>query len=169
MVMSRFSILQYNVHKSKDKVMAPLLADPRTKELDIIAIQEPWQNPFTPATYCPGTSGFLPAYGDSKGRRSCFLVNKRLASNKWSVEYPSLDLCVLKVSTEECDLWIYNVYSQPLGGYNVVDYPSPISLLPDLLARGGEHLVLGDFNLHHPLWSGLGNPTVHLAAEALID
>jgi endonuclease/exonuclease/phosphatase family metal-dependent hydrolase len=50
-----------------------------------------------------------------------------------------------------------------------MDYPSPIPLLPVLLQRRGEHIVLGDFNLHHPLWSGLGNPTIHLAAEPLIE
>ena len=34
-------ILQYNVQKSKDKVIALLLADLRTHEFDIIALQEP--------------------------------------------------------------------------------------------------------------------------------
>jgi hypothetical protein len=31
-------ILQYNVQKSKNKVMVPLLADPRVQEFDIIAL-----------------------------------------------------------------------------------------------------------------------------------
>lgn len=166
--MKDFSVLQYNVHKSKDRVMAPLLADPQTREFDVLAIQEPWQNPYVNATYCPQSSGFTPAYND-KTRRSCFLVNKRLPSNSWSVTYPSEDLCVLRINLGERTTWIYNVYSQPPGGYSVTDYPSPVGLLSELLARQGEHLVLGDFNLHHPLWSGLGNPTVHLAAEHLIE
>ena len=44
--------------------MAPLLADARTKEYDILAIQEPWQNPFENRTYCPSLSGFVAAYDD---------------------------------------------------------------------------------------------------------
>jgi hypothetical protein len=47
------SILQYNVNKSRDKVMAGLLADERALEYDIIAIQEPWRNPFYHTTYHP--------------------------------------------------------------------------------------------------------------------
>ena len=34
-------ILQYNVNKSKNKVLAGLLADLRVREFDIIAVQEP--------------------------------------------------------------------------------------------------------------------------------
>ena len=35
------SILQYNVHKSRDMVMATLLRDPRVRECNILAIREP--------------------------------------------------------------------------------------------------------------------------------
>ena len=34
-------ILQYNVRKSRDTVMATLLRDPRVMDYDILAIQEP--------------------------------------------------------------------------------------------------------------------------------
>ena len=34
-------ILQYNINKLKNKVLAGLLADPRVREFDIIVIQEP--------------------------------------------------------------------------------------------------------------------------------
>ena len=34
-------ILQYNVNKSKNKVLTGLLTDPRVREFDIIAVQEP--------------------------------------------------------------------------------------------------------------------------------
>lgn len=43
---STLSIVQYNVMKSKDIVMATLLRDPNVQEYDILAIQEPWRNPF---------------------------------------------------------------------------------------------------------------------------
>lgn len=38
------NILQYNVHKSRDTVMATLLRDPQIAEYDVLAIQEPWRN-----------------------------------------------------------------------------------------------------------------------------
>jgi hypothetical protein len=40
-----------------------------------------------------------------------------------------------------------------------------------LLEEEGEqpHLVLGDFNLHHPIWGGARLPTAHLAAERLVE
>ena len=42
-------------------------------------------------------------------------------------------------------------------------------MLMDLLEQEGDHIVLGDFNLHHPLWCGIWNPTAHKAADQLID
>jgi hypothetical protein len=38
--MRELQLLQYNVQKSKDKVMVPLFEDPRIWDFDIIAIQE---------------------------------------------------------------------------------------------------------------------------------
>ncbi len=51
-------ILQYNVHKSKDIVMALLLRDLHIKSYDILAIQEPSRNNFTPTTYHPLKDSF---------------------------------------------------------------------------------------------------------------
>ena len=39
-------ILQYNVQKSRDVVLASLFQNSKTLEYDILAIQEPWRNPF---------------------------------------------------------------------------------------------------------------------------
>jgi Endonuclease-reverse transcriptase len=46
------------------------------------------------------------------------------------------------------------------------------SILDDLrtaLTRRGRHLVVGDFNLHHPLWAGPEYPHTDAAATDLID
>jgi hypothetical protein len=148
--------------------MSPLLADSRIASYDLIALQEPWQNPYCNRTYCPSASGFLPAYDDRK-RRSCFLINRRLDPTLWSVEYPSPDLAVLCLQAEDRTVWIYNIYSPPPGSYSIDQYDTPISILPDLLSRDGDHLLLGDFNLHHPMWCGPRNPTAHKAADRLVD
>jgi hypothetical protein len=42
---AQLKILQYNVHTTQGKVMAPFLADPRIFEFSVLAVQEPWQNP----------------------------------------------------------------------------------------------------------------------------
>lgn len=46
-------VLQYNVQKSRDVVLASLFQDPRILEYDILAIYEPWRNPFTATSYHP--------------------------------------------------------------------------------------------------------------------
>jgi len=38
-------ILQYNVMRSRDEVMATLLRDPKIQDYDILALQEPWKKP----------------------------------------------------------------------------------------------------------------------------
>jgi hypothetical protein len=65
-------------------------------------------------------------------------------------------------------IWIYSLYSQPPGGYSIRDYNSPILLLENLIRQEGEHIILGDFNLHHPIWSGIQNPTIHEVVEPLV-
>jgi hypothetical protein len=50
---TQLRILQYNVRKSKDTVMATLLRDKKAAEYDIIDVQEPWVNPFMATTHHP--------------------------------------------------------------------------------------------------------------------
>jgi len=166
--MNKLQILQYNVQKGKNKVMTPLLTDTRVHSYDIIAIQKPWTNPFTPTTYCLSCSPFTVAYDNCK-RRSCFLINKEINSEQWDVKFPSSDLCVLNLRLRALDMWIYNIYSQSSRNLSNTDYTSPIFLLPALVRRKREHIILGDFNLHHPWWSGPSNPTIHAAAESLVE
>ena len=148
--------------------MAPLLADKATASYDILALQEPWQNPYKNATYYPSSLAFYVAYNNQE-RQSCFLINKNLNINSWDIDYSGPDVCSLRLQLPDIVLWIHNIYNQPPGSYSTTSSPSSLTLLPGLLAREGEHLVLGDFNLHHPLWSGPRNPAVHLAAEPLVE
>ena len=77
--MIELRVVQYNVHKRKD-VMALLLRDLGAREIDIIAIQEPWLNKHAPATYCLSSCPFIPVFS-KKYKRSCLLINKRLDIN----------------------------------------------------------------------------------------
>ena len=51
------------MHKRKD-IMALLVGSQAAREFDVLAIQEPWVNPFHPATYCPSSSPFTPVFKD---------------------------------------------------------------------------------------------------------
>ena len=76
------SILQYNVMRSKNKVMASLLQDERIQVFDLIAIQEPWKNSTVNTTHHPCGQYFDLVYLDEPDTRTCFLVNKRIPNAK---------------------------------------------------------------------------------------
>lgn len=95
---STLSTLQYNVRKSKDTVMATLLRDPRIQEYDILAIQEPWKNPFSATTHHPAKDFFhlcYPAMEEGESARVCFFINKQLDHSKWHFRNAGGDLCTL--------------------------------------------------------------------------
>jgi exonuclease III len=169
--MKELRILQYNVHK-RDSVMALLLNDLRARDIDIIAIQEPWQNTHVTATYCPGSCPFVPIF-KKEGTRSCLLVNKRLDINQWDARVTSKDLCSVRLLCAGKKIWVHSVYSPPPGSHSTraTQYPNPLDHLATLLEEEGDcqHLIVGDFNLHHPIWSGDRVPVAHTAAERLIE
>ena len=165
--MRSLKILQYNVQKSKDKVLIPLFKDEKTREFDIIAVQEPWRNPSQPTTYNRRNGDFHLAF-PPQGGRACFYINKKLDLNYWSVTFTSPDMCSLKIRIDDNDIWVHNLYSEPPGGLQVVNFNSPIPLLNQALSQLGEHILVGDFNLHHPIWGGIQDPIQHEAASHLI-
>jgi len=143
-------ILQYNVQKSRDVVMAGLFQDQRVLDFDILAIQEPWRNPYTATSYHPLKTHFQLAYPEDNSTRVCFYVNTRIDPSTWTVSHFSADLSRLTLhrAENEKNIHIYNVYNE-VGS-------DTLSTLGDALAQGDENdetVVLGDFNLHHPLWS----------------
>jgi len=152
----QLSILQYNVNKSREQVMAPLLADENTWEYDIIAIQEPWRNKFQTTTYHPIKDRFDLVYNTHRKTRVCFFINRHLKGT-WSHIHHTPDLDSLHLQIQDGDqrktLHIHNIYNPIEGTENRQ------STLPDLRKaleedRRGEHLIVGDFNLHHPMWAG---------------
>ncbi|KAI1001859.1 hypothetical protein K3495_g6341 [Podosphaera aphanis] len=151
--------------------MSPLIADPETCTYDILAIQEPWFNRQTSSTHCPSSSPFSLGY-EPGHRRSCFLVNRRLDPDTWSISFGSTDVSSLYLNTETGVLAIHNVYCPPVGSYSSRSCPEQLDTLRGVLSSSPsntQHIVLGDFNFHHPLWSGVYCPTQHLAASHLLD
>lgn len=152
------SILQYNVNKSREQVMAPLMADENVWKYDIIAIQEPWRNKFQAATYHPVKDRFDLVYNTTEGTRVCFFIN-HLLKGTWSYTHhtPDLDSLHLKILDGEIErtVHVHNVYN-PIGRIRGAN-PGTIPDLRKALEtnHSDEHIVLGDFNLHHPMWAGL--------------
>jgi hypothetical protein len=168
-----FEILQYNTHKSKDKVMATFLRDPEVLKASIIAIQEPWKNEYDDTTHQPArlTHQLLhPKAVDSVRARVALYINKKIDPAMWthttvSPDYQILHLRHLRGDTPH-NLYIHNIYN---------DTKSPIStfdLLHRELTRLGrsqtiEHLVIGDMNVHHPAWGGPGTKIDNEGTELL--
>ena len=143
-------ILQYNVRKSKDVVLDSLFRLPRVLEYDILAIQEPWRNPFKATTYHPLKTHFHLIYLDDASTRVCFYINKRIDPATWSVSCISKDIISLSIRSlhSNRNINMFNVYNE-VG-------TDTLTILEEAfgeLEPSAEAVVLGDFNLHHPLWS----------------
>ena len=94
------SILQYNVMRSKDIVMATLLRDQNILEYDILAIQEPWRNPFMSTSHNPIPESFhlfFPQDTRDAPARVCFFINKRLDETTWRDTERTRDVCTLTI------------------------------------------------------------------------
>lgn len=143
-------ILQYNVQKSREVVLASLFQNPRVLEYDVLAIQEPWRNTFTATSYHPLKTHFQLIYAPEAATRVCFYVNKRIDPGVWSVTSISKDITSLKISNPRSRkiIHIFNVYNEV-----TTDTLSILAEALGGLSSTSEMIVLGDFNLHHPLWS----------------
>ncbi|EKG09193.1 Endonuclease/exonuclease/phosphatase [Macrophomina phaseolina MS6] len=142
--------------RSRAKVMAPLFRDRRTREFDIIALQEPWKNPFRDTTYHPLKREFELLHFNGPAR-TCIFVNKRIAPSSWTVTYHTSDLCILHLklannSNAGGAVYIYNVYSPPRTTGASSSLYTLAAALRDYPTD--QYIVLGDFNLHYPLWTG---------------
>jgi exonuclease III len=173
---NRLNILQYNVRKSRDMVMASLLRDPGTYDFDIIAIQEPWKNPYTATTHHPAKDRFHLCYpiGDTEGSaRVCFFVNKKIDQKRWRFEERTRDICSIVIDQTDDQqsqerVVIHNVYNPLKTSSN---RQSALPQVREALEhhQTNEQVLLGDFNLHHPLWGGLNREATDPESDDLID
>ena len=75
------------------------------------------------------------------------------------MEFPSGDLISLRLrirreennpTKEDGEVWVYNVYNPSPALYTSEGGQSILPALAAMLEREGEHIVIGDFNLHYP-------------------
>ena len=162
-------ILHYNVQKKKDTVIAPLLENKIIKDIDILAIQEPARNGINSTLYNPSSSRFHLAHSGKREARTCFYINKRIDLDTWEVQYREGDLCLVGIQLKGELLWIHNVYNPSPVSTTSRDSPSTLPALVEALDQEGEHLAIGDFNLHHPRWNNPGRFTYHAMADDLLE
>jgi hypothetical protein len=115
--------------------MATLLRDPRIHEYDILAIQEPWRNPYTATTHHPAKDIFhlcyLAARGEEGRARVCFFVNKRIDHRRWRFREHSKDVCslIIEPSADHQDqqsVTVHNIYNV-VGGSSPTHSPQQAS------------------------------------------
>jgi hypothetical protein len=164
--MSLLRVLQYNEQKSKNRVMVPLLDGPGTP-YDVIAVQEPWLNLGVETTYCPQSCPYYLVFPQGGRARTCLYINKRIPLAKWH-SYEELDYCRVRIDTQQGPITIHNIYSEIPESTRTIAWNTPINSMLEAVQAPGQHLVVGDFNLHHPLWGGPNVTQIHAAADILI-
>lgn len=144
-------ILQYNVYKSRQVVTASLFTNPKVTEYDILAFQEPWQNGLSATAYHPLKTHTHLAYMEDSETRVCFFISRRLDSSTWNVSFITRDISVITINHPlHSTLHIVNVYNE-VGTSTLDDARETISKID----QNDEILLLGDFNLHNPVWSAI--------------
>jgi hypothetical protein len=149
--------------------MAPLLADHHISEFIVLAVQEPWQNPHMHTTHNPSNSSFHLFYPPSAEASVCFLVNKSLDPSSYSATFltPKYGHLRLRSPVKGArDIMIHNVYltrkfsptsseNQPPDEPLLVDTHEIFSHVSTALSdASAHHVLLGNFNIYHPIWGG---------------
>ena len=70
---------------------------------------------------------------------------------------------------EEIRLWIHNIYSPLPDIYTLREELPVLNSFRKALQEEREHIILGDFNLHHLIWNNPGRFTYHTGADQLLD
>jgi ribonuclease HI len=168
--MNYFQIIQYNAHNAHP-VMASFLSDKAVQKADVIAVQEPWINSQSTTTHYPNKATHqlvFPKELEGERARVCLFVSKRIDPGSWSCKTVSKGYQLLKLRRNHLDGWtdlfMHNIYNNDDG--------ETVEKLNRELAQRpyAEHILIGDMNLHHPTWSGIGSKAkATAAAERLLD
>ena len=170
---NELKILQYNVHKSRNKIMIALLHEKNIKEYDILVIQESWRFNESFKAYCLASADFTLA---NNGGRICFYINKKIDSNTWysTWHFKEVGTITLQVHTDDeqatsKSIHIHGVYNSPSRDHGTTHDKGSLSMVEQALSMHEESILMEDFNLHHSAWGGPSYPRQHLLANELID
>lgn len=158
--------------------MMHLFGEKQVQDAEILAIQEPQTWDFDDGTgsemirvYSQALGGRhhvlmkpTPNSAGEAGRpRVCTYVSKKIDAQTWSIKYHSRDYSTLSLRTAIGVIHVHNVYviGKEFGedaakrAANAAAARKTLRILRQQLEghRRDLHVVVGDFNLHHPLWS----------------
>ena len=164
-----FTILQYNLRKSFDSLKELFEKEIKEiKEIDVIAIQEPPKRVTnSDRNLNPSSDYFHLVIEETDCPRTSIYINKEIALSSWYTSHLSGNRISTRLSMKgERDIEIHNIYN-PVAEENN-------SVIPDLMQAirrnpDGEHIALGDYNLHHPSWGGEEARTDAAAEDLLVE
>ena len=154
-------ILQYNVHKSRNKMMITLLHEMRIKDYDILMIQESWRHHEKTKTYNSRDINFILKNNEKK---TCFYINNRINDNSWhnTWHFKNVKIIILQLrwqnekfsqnsmnTHEICSMNIHEMYNSSLINYNEISSKENLFVLKQTLHMSNESAIVNDFNLHH--------------------
>lgn len=88
--------------------------------------------------------------------RSAIYVNNRFLSDSYTqIALASLDVCAVMFSLPQLSFSLFSIYNPPSSESSITFLQSALRD-PTILAV--PCMLVGDFNLHHPLWSGPHTP-----------
>lgn len=145
-----------------------MLRDSKITEYAVIAIQEPWLNRYQDTTHYPSETVrlFKLAWPKLTGEfrpRVCTYVRRNIPET--DIVYSSRDVLTVYIQTQvNPRIYIHNVYNEP-NNRNVPGIQELKKAIKEAERYKGdkEHIIVGDFNLHDPLWSG---PAIRSSPEA---
>ena len=165
----KLRILQYNVHKSKNKMMITLLHEKRIKNYNILMIQKSWRHHEETRTYNSRDIDFILKNNDEK---TCFYVNNRIDGNSWHSTWHFKDVNIitlqLRRQNEEnaqdsmntqsdsmnvsYSMNIHDVYNSSSTSHNEISEKENLFALKQTLRMQNKNVIINDFNLHHSVW-----------------
>jgi hypothetical protein len=113
--------------------------------------------------YNPRDSCFHIVDKKEENPRVVIYVNKQISTNSWDAYFISSDLCILHLrllcgTQASQSIYVYNVYNSPPASHTEERDLGTLRALKEVTAVQEEQIILGDFNLHYSLWSGLFYP-----------
>ena len=158
-------VLQVNIMKSR-ACMEALINDPQTNNLDVLLVQEPPIIAYRTHVFHRSWHLYRPTYADDgTTKRSLIYVNKRISTSAHrQIHCNHPDVTAVKIWNDETQMLLFSVYAPPINYYQPVE---PVAMQPTLdeiqacireVTRSTDKsttlTLAGDFNRHHPAWSG---------------
>ncbi len=169
----KLQILQYNIHKFREKMMIALLHEKKIKNYDILILQEFWWFDENFRAYCSATVDFMLKNNENK---ICFYINKRIDNNIWYSTWYFKDVNTITLQTLTNDIQmiqkaihIHEAYNSSLRNHEVIHEKESLSNIEKTLHMLKECILVEDFNLHHLTWERSFYSRQHLLSNDLIE